>query len=136
MTRPRHQETGTCSPHLALGHPAPRLKISHVMRTRRPQAALPQTKTMYVLITYFHESWIFCVIASDRKWYFVTKIVLTYCEKKLFLWSRKTFVIRGWRSRICKIFEITRKIYSNSERSEQSLATECVFNFFLKISHI
>ena len=26
-------------------------------------------------------------------WYFVTKIVLTYCEKKLF--SRKTFKIRG-----------------------------------------
>ena len=23
------------------------------------------------------------------KWYFVTTIVLTYCEKKLFLWSRK-----------------------------------------------
>jgi hypothetical protein len=25
-----------------------------------------------------------------------TKIVLTYCEKKLFYWSRKTFEIRGW----------------------------------------
>ena len=39
----------------------------------------------------------------------------------------KTFEIRGWRSRICKIFEITRTIYSNSERSEQSLVTECLF---------
>ena len=29
-----------------------------------------------------------------------TKIVLTYCEK--------TFEIRGWRPRICKMFEITR----------------------------
>ena len=29
--------------------------------------------------------------------YFVTKIVLAYCEKKLFYWSRKTFEIRGWR---------------------------------------
>ena len=51
-------------------------------------------------------------------WYFVTKIVLTYCEKKLFQWSRKTFEIRGWKQRICKTFEVTRKIDSNS-RSEQ-----------------
>jgi len=29
--------------------------------------------------------------------------------------------IRGWRPRICKSFEITRTIYSNSERSEQFL---------------
>ena len=49
-----------------------------------------------------------------NKWPFLTKIVLTYCEKKLF-----------WRPRICKIFEITRTIYSNSERSEQFLVTEC-----------
>ena len=28
-------------------------------------------------------------------WYFVTKIDLTYCEKKLFYWSRKT-----WNSRL------------------------------------
>ena len=27
--------------------------------------------------------------------------------------------------RICKIFDITRTIYSNSERSEQFLVTEC-----------
>ena len=26
-----------------------------------------------------------------HKWYFVTKIVLTYCEKKKFQWSRKSF---------------------------------------------
>ena len=70
------------------------------------------------------------------KWYFVTKIVLTYCEKKLFEWSRKTFEIRGWRPRISKIFEITRTIYSNSERSEQFLVTECFFNLFLDVSHI
>ena len=29
------------------------------------------------------------------QWYFVTKIVLTYCEKKMFYCSRKTFEIRG-----------------------------------------
>ena len=57
-------------------------------------------------------SWIFMQCVSwaggmaywtpSKKWYFVTKIVLTYCEKKLFYWSRKTFEIRGWRPRICK----------------------------------
>ena len=69
-------------------------------------------------------------------WYFVTKIVLTYCKKKLFYWSRKTFEIRGWRPRIFKIFEITRTIFSNSERSEQFLVTECFFNLFLEVSQI
>ena len=34
---------------------------------------------------------------THEKWYFVAKIVLTYCEKKMFLWSGKTFEIRGWR---------------------------------------
>ena len=33
-------------------------------------------------------------------------------------------------------FEITRTIYSNSERSEQFLVTECFFNLFLEVSHI
>ena len=49
---------------------------------------------------------------------------------------RKTFEIRGWRPRICKNFEIIRTIYSNSERSEQVLVTECFFNLFLEVSHI
>ena len=35
-----------------------------------------------------------------------------------------------------KIFEITGTIYSNSERSEQFLVTECFFNLFLEVSHI
>ena len=66
-------------------------------------------------------------------WYFVTEIGLTYCEKKLFYWSRKT---RGWRLIIYKIFEITRTIYSNSKRSAQFLLTECFFNLFLQVSQI
>ena len=33
-------------------------------------------------------------------------------------------------------FEITRTIYSNSERSEQLLVKECFFNLFLEVSHI
>ena len=35
-----------------------------------------------------------------------------------------------------KTFEITLTIYSNSERSEQFLVTECFFNLFLEISQI
>ena len=46
----------------------------------------------------------------------------------------KTFEIRGWRPRIFKFFEITWTIYSNSERSEQFLVTDCFFNLFLEIS--
>ena len=34
-----------------------------------------------------------------------------------------------------KFFEITRTIYSNSERSEQFLVTEWFFNLFLEVSH-
>ena len=56
--------------------------------------------------------------------------------EKLFYLSRKTFEIRGWRPRICKSFEITRTIYSHSERSEQFLVTECFFNLFLEVSQI
>ena len=72
-----------------------------------------------------------------RKWYFVTKIVLTYIRwEKIVLVMEKTFEIRGWRPRIFKIFEITRTIYSNSEKSEQFLVTECFFNLFLEVSHV
>ena len=35
-----------------------------------------------------------------------------------------------------KNFEVTRTIYSNSERSEQFLVTECFFNLFLEVSQI
>ena len=68
-------------------------------------------------------------------WYFVTKIVLTYSEKKLFyLVIEKNF----WNSRFegrdfAKILRsITRTIYSKSERSEQFLVTDCFFNSFLR----
>ena len=33
-------------------------------------------------------------------------------------------------------FEITKTTYSNSERSELFLVTECFFNLFLEVSHI
>ena len=44
---------------------------------------------------------------------------------------RKTSEIHNRRPRIFKIFEITSTIYSNSERSEQFVLTECFFNLFL-----
>ena len=78
--------------------------------------------------------WILCVpntytLGSNHFW------SQTYCEKKLFQWSRKTFEIRGWRPKICKNFEITRTFCSSSERSEQFLVTELFFNLFLEVSH-
>ena len=66
-------------------------------------------------------------ILFSNQWYFVTKIGLTYCEKKLFQWSRNSFEIRGWGPRICKSFEITRTTCLNSERSEKFLVTNAFF---------
>ena len=48
-----------------------------------------------------------------------------YQNKKIFKSSRKRFEIPGWRPRIWRFFEISRTIYSNSERPEQFLVTEC-----------
>jgi hypothetical protein len=56
--------------------------------------------------------------SPEKHLYFVSQIVLTYYEKILF-----TFEIRGWRPRICKSFDISRTIYSNSEMSEQVFFT-------------
>ena len=57
-------------------------------------------------------------------------------REKIVLVIEKNF----WNSRLkaenLQIFEITRTIYSNSERSEQFLVTECFFNLFLEVSHI
>ena len=67
------------------------------------------------------------------KCYALTEMVFCYQNCSDLLWEKfvlvieKIFEIRGWRPRICKNFEITRAIYSNSERSEQFLVTECFF---------
>ena len=67
-------------------------------------------KTLFSVITAWSKyKWLKnCTCHRLSKWYFVTKIVLTNYEKKLFQWSGKTFEIQGWRLRICKIFEITK----------------------------
>ena len=67
--------------------------------------------------------------AQQEKWNFVSKIVLTFCEKKLFYLLRKIFEIRDWRLRICKKIEITWTIYSNNERSEQFLKKEVYLTY-------
>ena len=61
------------------------------------------------------------------------KLFWPILKKKMFQWLRKTFEIKGWRQ-FCKIFEITRTIYSNSsERSGQFLVEECFFNLLLEV---
>ena len=61
-------------------------------------------------------------------WYYVSKIVATYFEKKLFLWLIKTFSnlrLKG------KNFEITATIYSNSERSEKKLWQNTFLSYYV-----
>ena len=46
---------------------------------------------------------------------------------------KKPFEILGWRSRICKCFEIARTIYSTSERSDQFLEQNAFLTCSLRI---
>ena len=69
------------------------------------------------------------LLSRKEKWYFVTKIFLTYCEKKNVLLKFEA------EDREFAVLEITRAIYSNREKSEQFLITECFFNLFLDVSH-
>jgi hypothetical protein len=55
------------------------------------------------------------------------KLFWSTVKKKILVIEKKK--IRGWSSRICINFEITRKICWKSESSEQFLVTECYFNF-------
>ena len=58
-------------------------------------------------------------------------MVFCYQNWSHLLWERVVLLIeKKWRLRICKFFEITRTIYSNSERSDQFLETD----FFLTCS--
>ena len=57
-------------------------------------------------------------------------------EKIILLIEKNFWNFEAEGPRIFKNFEITKTIYSNSERSEQFLVTECFFNLFLEVSHI
>ena len=72
-----------------------------------------------------------------QKWYFVTKIVLTNCEKNCSSDREKLLKFEAEGPEFAKILRsLEQFIYSNSERSEQFLLTECFFNLFLEVSHI
>ena len=86
-----------------------------------------------------------CFSSRKKKVQFEFKVLaMVFCYQNCsdLLWEKKVLVIeknfeiRGWRPRIYKNFEITRTIYSNSERLEQFLVTECFFNLFLDVLHI
>ena len=57
--------------------------------------------------------------------YFVTKIVLTYCENNCSSDREKRLTLESEGQEFAKNFEITITIYSNSARSEQFLVTQC-----------
>ena len=62
-----------------------------------------------------------------------TKIVLAYCEKNCSNDREKLLKFEAKGQEVLKILEITRTIYSNSERSEQF---ECFSNLFLEVLFI
>ena len=66
-----------------------------------------------------------------EKWYFVSKIALTYCEKKIELLK---FEAEGWE--FAKILRSLEQFCSNRERWEYFFFTKYVFNLFLEVSQI
>ena len=80
------------------------------------------------------------IFVAQIKWVHLKSIsgmVFCYQNCSDLLWEKIVLVIEknfgNSRLLICKIFEITRTIYSNSERTEQFLVTECFFNLFLEV---
>ena len=71
---------------------------------------------------------------------FLNRIYELYLEKCGFYWNG-ILLPKLWEKMVLVIENffwdhLTRTIYSNSERSEQFLVTECFFNLFLEVSHI
>ena len=60
---------------------------------------------------------------------------LKFLSLKMVFCYQNCSVRKNW-PRICKIFEITRTIYSNGTRSKQFLVTESFFNLFLEFFQI
>ena len=70
-----------------------------------------------------------------NKWYFVSKIVLTFSEKTFFLRSRVFLEIQV-KAKNLHIFEITRSIFLNSERWEQLLKQNTFLTCYWKFLEI
>ena len=70
-----------------------------------------------------------------KSWYFVTRIFLTYCEKRLHLVIEKNF----WNSRLkVKNFQKFWDHWNNlfKQWKVRQFLTECFFNLFLEVSQI
>ena len=101
---------------------------------------LLQDCKMSFSVRYIKQLYVSAFLTSIENVYLLKKpMVSCYQNCSDLLWEKIVLVIEknwSWRPRIYKNFEITRTICSNSERSEQFLATECFFNLFLEVSHI
>ena len=88
-------------------------------------------KVRFLLIYQFNYCWLGRKISINYG-ILLPKLFWPTVRKKNVLVIEKNF----WNSRLkaenLQIFEITWTIYSNSERSEQFLVTECFFNLFMK----
>ena len=104
---------------------------------------------LLVIITCFVDKsriWLFWILSWKTTWTRITiqvsngilipKLFWPAVRKKCFCNQEKLLKFEAECRGFAKIFEITRTIYSNSERSEQFFVTECSFNLFLEVSHI
>ena len=107
---------------------------NHIGRDRCQDLSKYLFQLCHILAEFHQQLLLFHQINGE--WYFVTKTVLTNCKKNCSSDRENLLKIWGWRSRICKLFEITGTIYSNSQRSEEFLVTECFSNLFLEVSHL
>ena len=94
-------------------------------RIHRPYKIKMYRASFEICIDFFHQQTTYLAVlragyisAVKNIIKFSIEMVFRHQNCSYLLWE-KTFEIRGWRPRICKIFEITRTIYSNFERSER-----------------
>ena len=99
-----------------------------------------------------NKEWLFCGFFSpftDHKsqlkhngaffrqnWYFVTKLFWPTVRKKCSSDWEKLLKFKAEDWEFAKILRSLEQFFSNSERSEQILVTECFFNLFLEVSQI
>ena len=62
-------------------------------------------------------------LVDKDNWYFVTKIVLTYCEKKMFWWSKKKLNSRLKAENLQKIFRPLEQLGRQLEKNYWDLET-------------